>query len=210
MKDLIEQSKKCGQPLPCPLSYNDAEGIPDMYQPNFYAFYYGSFSEAAQIAWKMALVDAMPKPQEKIRRPNIMTTTKSEKNSSAPPSKPKRATRKSHFNKEMIIERLLEYYDKNGRLPTQLEIAITPELPSWTTISKFLGPKSEWGKQFALPPIEQALPAKKAASSAGKPSSSTKEVTVETAHYNKDNAEIIELKINLPDRTKPILVTLTI
>jgi len=50
MKLLVEKTIIAGHPL----TFDEAKQDAKMIQPNFYAFYYGSFQEAAQMAWGKA------------------------------------------------------------------------------------------------------------------------------------------------------------
>lgn len=44
---LIDKTKTLGHML----TFDEASTIPDMVEPNSYAFYFGSFSNAAKLAW---------------------------------------------------------------------------------------------------------------------------------------------------------------
>ena len=55
----------------------------------------------------------------------------------------------SHYTFENIKESIRKYYQQNGRLPGQRETGGIPELPSWSTLLKYLGPKSNWDRLIA-------------------------------------------------------------
>lgn len=212
------------------LSFDEASKIPEMYKPNYYAFYYGSFQEAARIAWKKAREINVPNTtspvlQEETFNPKATQNTEPELESSIPSPKRRKAGRKQHFTAETIIASIIEFYKANGRLPSQYDMMVDPEMPSWPTILKYIGPKSEWENHFELPPLEATPPAKESPSllnqqvlsmegsapPAEKPSDPPAEkVKIEASHRKEVDVYVIKLKITLPNRKNPVLVTLTI
>lgn len=107
------------------LTFEEASEDPRMIPPNSYAFYYGSYREAAQIAWQKA-------------RARLFQQDVHEKEG-----------KMSHYTFENIKESIRKYYQQNGRLPGQRETGSIPDLPSWTTLLKYLGPKSNWDRLIA-------------------------------------------------------------
>ena len=107
------------------LTFEEASEDPQMIPPNSYAFYYGSYREAAWIAWQKA----------KARLFQQSVHEKGEK--------------MSHYTFENIKRSIREYYQQNGRLPCQHDVQGDPGLPSWTTMLKHLGPKSGWNRLIA-------------------------------------------------------------
>lgn len=180
------------------LTFNEAMQDVEMIQPNFYAFYYGSFSEAAQIAWSkvetILLRDNHDDKEEKSTVPKYYTT-------------------------EEVRAKLAAYYDKHGRIPKQIEVMGDPELPSWFTMLKHLGPKTEWEKQVQafLSSTDQAECAPQ--DTDGKISVEVSEnipknngddmVKIETPEHCEGTGTTIEIRLTLPNR-KPISITLTV
>ena len=107
------------------LTFEEASEDPRMIPPNSYAFYYGSYREAAQIAWQKAKARLF---QQSIH---------------------KKEGKMPHYTFENIKESIRKYYQQNGRLPDQRETGGIPELPSWSTLLKYLGPKSNWDRLIA-------------------------------------------------------------
>ena len=168
MDKLMEQTSLAGHLL----SFDEAGKDPKMIQPNCYAFYFGSFSEAAKKAW-----DRLAKPSRQVVRPIKPIARPSRpvvkpNDQAAEPSKPtpksngekpsimtEQATRKRrgsvrspHYNYDRVKAQMMAFYDQHGRLPMQVEVVSNPELPSWTTLIKFLGPKTDWEEALSLPP----------------------------------------------------------
>ena len=123
MELLIKKTLAVGHPL----TFDEVRQDAKMIQPNFYAFYYGSFHEAAQIAWKKARTMLTGEIQLK----------KEEKEYMAP-----------RYTLEEIKKRLASYYKKYGTMPSQTAVTYNAELPSWSTLIKFLGPRSGWEEQI--------------------------------------------------------------
>ena len=226
MNILVKKTTEAGHLL----TFDEANSDLTMIQPNFYAFYYGSFSEAAQIAWKRATT-------------RLSRTAQSEK---------ERAYMSANYSFETIKGQLIDYYNEYGRLPTQSEIMSNPDFPSWTTMIKFLGPKSGWAQ--LLPPVAEAhtadLPSDELLNDghSKSPSSSdestvpaledetealaeqeivpvveptldtpdaptnlnTNDVKINTSKHQTEDAITIEVKLSLPHRDKPVLFTLTV
>ena len=236
MDRLIEKTLTAGHML----SFDEASDDPKMVKPNHYAFYYGSFNEASQAAWaKVKAIKAgkdqvepkrVPKPQRPIEREFPITQNPIEKK--APLSEPKRrrGRKSSHYTPEIVKAHLLAFYDRFGRLPTQTEVMTDPEMPSWVTLTKLLGPKSGWEQllpptpnkeeKHINPPTEQSddsLPSQDDDQSPTveeqEPITSEvkeNEVTIDATKYQGNGAIVVEVKISLPDREKPILITLTV
>ena len=236
MDKLIEKTLAAGHML----SFDEASSDPKMVKPNHYAFYYGSFMEASQAAWaKVRAIKAekdqpepkrAPKPQRPIERKFPITQKPIEKKAPTPEPKRRRGRRSSHYTPEMVKAHLLAFYDRFGRLPTQTEVMTDPEMPSWVTLTKLLGPKSGW--EQLLPPLsnkeEKPInpPTKQSDNSSPsqddnqspiaqeqKPITSEvkeNEVTIDASRYQGNGAIIVEVKISLPDKEKPILITLTV
>lgn len=196
---LVEKTISAGHLL----TFEETSDDPKMFRPNSYAFYYGSFGEAAQTAWRKAKTILSQKTKEPEEEKSEM------------------------FTFEEVKVQLIRYYKKHGRLPTQLEVMSDPNLPSWTTLNKFLGPKSEWGRY--IPSRARPLPQTNGSSNPSQPTSSlptqyrqplpvshpvisktTDDAILIEVSEQKDNGDvIIKAKISIPNREKPILVTLT-
>ena len=226
MNILVKKTTEAGHLL----TFDEASSDLAMIQPNFYAFYYGSFSEAAQKAWKRATVilsRATQLEKERIHMP-------------------------ANYSFETVKEQLVSYYNEHGRLPTQSEIMSNPDFPSWTTMIKFLGPKSGWAQ--LLPPVAEAhaadpssdeslidehrklplpsdektvpvsedeteVPAEQEIVPVMEPvpnapdapaNFNTDDVKINTSRHQAEDAITIEAKLSLPHRDKPVLFTLTV
>ena len=144
------------------LTFSEAAADPDMVTPNSYAYYFGSFSEAAKQAWQK--VGAMARSgvltENACKLINSYCNKPSEKgvNQMSEIIKSKRGGKKPQYSIAELEAKLKDFYAKNGRLPTQTDVRkYNSGLPAWGTMIKFLGPKSSWldiveGKPVVTPP----------------------------------------------------------
>ena len=186
MDRLIEKTKSAKH---C-LSFDEASKDPEMYQPNSYAYYFGSFTEAARTAWNM-----VKSGQSVTRKKPIQPTTLTALTDTA-----KKRGRKPRHTFEEIAALLLEFYQQNGRLPTQTEVACEPDWPCWPTMVKHLGPRSGWEERLSLLSKKVPLVVTKTEEDG---------VKVETSHHTENDTSIITVKVIIPNREKPFLITLT-
>ena len=206
------------------LTFEEARDDPDMIKPNSYAFYFGSFTMAAEIAWS------------EVRREigeGVKDLVKTEDG------------RGKRYTIVDVRDALLNFYKKTGKLPTQSDARRNNMLPSWTILVKHLGPKSGWqkivdnvepvsipyqegnqSKSFdeSVAVITDACEAEdfsteekvigdfcvKDESTETSSSSEDEQIKVETSEQKDNESAAIEMKITLPDREKPILITLKV
>lgn len=226
MDRLIEKTMTTGHML----SFDEASSDPKMVKPNHYAFYYGSFSEASQAAWAKVKAIKLGNNVQSEPKQTPIPQKPIEKKAPLPEPKRRRGHRTARFTSEMVKAHLLAFYDRFGRLPTQTEVMSDPEMPSWVTLTKLLGPKSGWKQLLppssneeekpTNPPIEESNGSSPIKEDNRSPieqeqesiTSETKEneVKIDASKYQGDDAIIVEVKISLPDKKKPILITLTV
>ena len=116
-------------------TFSEVNEDEDMPMANDYAYYYGSFTQAAKEAWHQVETG-------NISSNEISKTAKEEVKKMA-----KRAS------KEKIIKTLRDFSEKNLRLPTNLEIEtlrdLNPEAcPGPMAVRKYLGKKGTWSAQL--------------------------------------------------------------
>ena len=243
---LIEKTKILGHML----TFTEASEDPEMVQPNNYAFYFGSFGEAAKIAWRRAkppdsspdgLTEYGSKVVEALRKTRQLTGKpyRREVNWMSEFKERKRRVKGVRWTMQEARDALSEFYKQFDRLPSQEDVKHSDILPSWGVLAKYLGPKSEWqaiidGENVATTTeAKDPLPVCDALSvdvddadiqedetpSPGleAPPNITEEppqqddcVEVETSQKGQGDLVTIELKITLPGREKPVLVTLTV
>lgn len=149
---LVEKTISAGHML----SFQEASSDPEMVQPNNYAFYFGSFSDAAKIAW----LKARPSINGQIGsvEPTLKTATmsgKTHQHTEIPRRKEviwmseskeeKQKGKGARYTVEEIKSILVDFYSRTKRLPSQKDAQeYSSGLPSWGTLIKFLGPKSGW------------------------------------------------------------------
>ena len=255
---LVERTEKLGHML----SFAEATEDPEMVQPNNYAFYFGSFGEAAKIAWRKAklpnkssdgLTEYGRKVVESLRKTRQLTGKpyRREVNWMSELQKREYKGKNARYNVETVKESLVDFYNRTGRLPNQSDTRkYDSGLPSWGTMIKFLGPKKSWiavvggtdtktvsqeneaitevvtteipttpnvatgrtdtEEATTSTPQEETVVVDPPETSFAVPQQSNDGVKVETAHQEQDNLVTIEVKITLPDREKPVLITLTV
>ena len=250
---LIEKTKACGHML----TFAEASADPEMVQPNSYAYYFGSFSEAAKIAWRRArtsisdlsgLTEQGVKTVEALKKIRQITGEpyRREVNWMSEFQEKGHKGKGARYTIEEVKEALVSFYNRTGKLPGQNDTKkYDSGLPSWGTLTRFLGPKSGWkaiiGGADATPvpqenvAIAESIPATSnaiveeenvegVAASSPQEETATAEtsdlpsavpqsdddVKVETVQQKRDNLVTIEVKITLPDREKPVFVTLTV
>lgn len=128
------------------LSFREACEDPELIDPNNYAFYFGSFGEAAKIAWKRATNPQRGnKPTDsKIELPPSSNTHQGGFNQTRNkhPQKPRSRTGKYTYRE--IKKLLVDFYKENDRLPKQAEVMSNPNMPCWATLYRILGDREEW------------------------------------------------------------------
>lgn len=253
MKMLVEKTRDVGHVL----SFREACEDPDMIDPNNYAFYFGSFREAAKLAWKEA--NGNPQGETNTSQPSTVQIIPNSKKSlpkdqpNRPPtssgvnmelpltdleieqfeaedylddepyesdsldssqylelsSSNKKKSRTQKYTREQLKGQIIAFYRRNGRMPSQTDVASDPNMPSWATLYKHLGHKSEWVKLIpqelreepSLSDVTQA-PSEQVSEGGG--------VRIITSHRWRGNALFVEVAINRPDRIDPILITLSV
>lgn len=251
---LIEKTKTLGHML----TSTEASEDPEMVQPNNYAFYFGSFSEAAKIAWRRAkppssssggLTEYGRKVVEALRKTRQLTGKpyRREVNWMSEFQEREHRGKGARYTVEEVKKALVDFYNRTGKLPNQNDTRkYDSGLPSWGTLTRFLGPKSGWmaivdGADIAFVsqenaaitqsasatsddaadeatiektvvdgPQDEAMTAESSSETSSTTSQSDDTIKVETTHQEEDNFVTIEVKITLPDREKPVLVTLTV
>lgn len=153
MNLLVEKTKALGRML----TFADASNDPEMVQPNNYAYYFGSFGQAAEIAWRRArssnssssgLVEQRRKPAEATKpiyqiskepcrkEVNCMDVVQEEK---------QRKGKGARYTAKEVKSALVAFYNRTKRLPSPKDAQkYDSGLPSWGTMIKFLGPKAGW------------------------------------------------------------------
>lgn len=154
MKMLVDKTRTVGHML----SFREARDDPEMADPNNYAFYFGSFNEAAQIAWKKAqkIQQKTDTSGSSIIIPNShqpISGATSKSTGTCPAKTPKQSKttfrssgRPQQYSYEQLRDKIIAFYRRNGRLPTQEDVSSDPSLPSWATLYKHLGKSSGWGQ----------------------------------------------------------------
>lgn len=141
MNYLIEKTKLAGHQL----SFTEAKEDPDMIQPNDFAWYFGSFNEAARKAW-----DAVMAEQVRMTDDSLETKKNRRKNNLKgvyTMSNKKRGGKSPMYSSEELQVKLKAFYEKFGKLPSPMDAGrYDSGLPSYTTLVKYLGPRSEWDK----------------------------------------------------------------
>lgn len=242
------------------LTREEVKSDPEMAPPNTFAFYFGSFGEAANKAWRMVRTHQMPlgngeqfgrrsiaqgtMPRPVTRKPFRLPAPKEKASAPVPaeldaPVNSQRINQQETSQQDKIITQLTEYYLKHHKLPSKNDRDCDPNLPSYTTIHRCIGPKRDWliviRRKIASDPklserFTASTDAKKTStdvttgvarsertSGAGlvpqsKPSEAAgqdKDVHVETSYQVDDDNYIVKMKIVLPGREKPILVTVS-
>lgn len=228
------------------LSFIEASNDPEMVQPNSYAFYFGSFDEAAGIAWLRARPpnsgsDGLTDKGRKLVRAlkEIRQTTgkpyRREVNWMSEPQETKNKGKGSRYTIEEVKAVLVDFYNRTKRLPVQKDTQkYNSGLPSWGTMIRFLGPKSGWqgivdsakaSPAPEEPPIAEDTPqdivvdedvSKEVVAEAPEEalvvtsSNDGNDAQVKTTHKVQGNLAIVDIKITLPGREQPILVTLAV
>lgn len=149
---LVEKTKALGRML----TFADASEDPEMVQPNNYAYYFGSFGNAAEIAWRRVrppnsvlgglteqgrkLVKALKRTHQAIEKP-----CGREVNRMAMVQEEKQKGKGARYTAEEVKIALMDFYNRTGRLPGLKDTQrYDSGLPSWGTMIKFLGPKANW------------------------------------------------------------------
>jgi len=256
---LVEKTISAGHML----SFQEASNDPEMVQPNNYAFYFGSFNEAARIAWLRAkppnsnsdglteqgrkLAKALKETRQVTGKPyrrevNWMSEFKGSEHKG-------KGTR---YTTEQVREKLIDFYERTGRLPKQSDIADSSNgLPSWPALVNHLGPKTGWqaivdeqntdstpetedcsseitasyapeednieetsegcGRDTKddkkEPPTEDMTEPPQQGDQA---STEDEDIKIYTSQQERDNVVTVDIKITLPDREKPVFITLTV
>ena len=141
------------------LSFKEASEDPEMVKPNSYAFYFGSFSDAARTAWYKAKANLTKLSVISSRSLEEFTHKGGETMSEIQQKKHK--GKGSRYTIEEVKKVLVNFYERTGRLPTQDDAReYDSGLPSWNTLIKFLGPKTGWADIVGTRNIDQATEAK--------------------------------------------------
>ena len=133
-----------------------------------------------------------------------------------------------------VKELLMDFYKQKGRLPTQKEVVSRQyNLPNINTIYKYFGPKKDWeaillngvipqdpheDQELAPTPDEPITKESEdvveeqdyVPTPPEEPTEETPDVVVETTSEKQETIVTIEIKITLPDREKPVLISLTV
>lgn len=235
---LVRKSELAGHQL----SFEEAKADPEMISPNEFAFYFGSFLEAAEQAW------------DQVRHAMLQMENEQKGNDGSKllggneymDSKANRRGKQSRYSIAELKFKLKQYFEQNGRLPTQAEVCADEDLPSYATLIKHLGPRSSWD-EIVRKKDSDDVPAdtdisnnrlcagceedeksividtssiKKELSDDSDEQINTsleqegpsgeEDLKVETVKKENDGIIKIEMKISVPDREKPIFITLGI
>ena len=145
-KLLEEKAKKLGH-VP---TFAEVEEDPKMPPPNSYAYYHGSFREAAQTAWQRMqrkkreserAAQAQPPQTEQIIRTQLQPKKE---------VKIKKRWGRSRISDEKVKTMVVDFYEKHGRLPKVSDARGNPELPCWPVIVRTLGPKESWIEKLGI------------------------------------------------------------
>ena len=149
---LVEKTKALGHML----TFAEASADPEMVQPNNYAYYFGSFGEAAAIAWRRArspnsgsggLTDHGCKAVEALKQHHQIMGRPygKEVNWMSEFLENERRDKGVRYSAEQVKQILIDFHQRTGRLPKQTDVADRSNgLPSWTAMINHLGPKSGW------------------------------------------------------------------
>ena len=205
MKMLIDKTRDVGHLL----SFREACEDPNMIDPNNYAFYFGSFREAAELAWrkvsesKLDQCEAEDNLDEADDNYFLDDIPKRSESGSR-----KKDPRNQKYTREQVKGKLIAFYRRNGRMPTKVDVESDPDMPSWATLHKHFGYKSEWVKLIPQELRDRSSPLRVIQVTPGQVSEDG--VKIITSHHWQGNDLFVEIKINRPDRINPILITLTV
>lgn len=171
-----------------------------------------------------------PKPSQVID--SLPETEVRQMDETQPKGKNRRTKRYSVFE---VKELLMDFYKQKGRLPTQKEVVSRQyNLPNINTIHKYFGPKKDWeaillngvipqdpheGQELAPPTPDEPITKESedvveeqdyVPTPPEEPTEETSDVVVETTSEKQEAIVTIEVKITLPDREKPVLISLTV
>lgn len=213
MNLLIEKTKILGHML----TFTEASEDPEMVQPNNYAFYFSSFSEAAKIAWSRAKPpDSSPdglteygcKVAEALRKTHKLTGKpyRREVIWMSEFKEEKQKGKGARYTVEEVKSILVDFYSRTKRLPSQKDAQeYSSGLPSWGTLIKFLGPKSGWQAiiDSGQPIVGSEMPSATTEEEADLQSDSEATVIDEFSETTEpvDNAEPIESDSGMPAAT---------
>lgn len=215
------------------LTFKEASMDPEMVEPNNFAFYFGSFSESAQKAWREAqAILARGYSQDELEALASEIEPRETKGGGR--------SMQVHYDYETVKQKLITFYRRNGRLPSQVETMGNSDLPAYATLLRYLGPKKGWMDIVNSEPApgvkmstddkatdekphlkpnsnsvetDNPVQIKALASSteeADKTTSTESEANVETRTHQDGKKVTIEMKITFPEREEPILITLTV
>lgn len=195
---LVEKTISAGHML----SFKEVSEDPEMVCPNNYAFYFGSFSEAANITWRRAKSSSGSSgslfEQNHGLTKGLMQAYQTAKPHRKEVSWMSELQEKEHKGKssrytaEEVKKALVDFYNRTGKLPNQNDTRrYDSGLPSWGTLIRFLGPKSGWNTIISGTDIA-SVPQKNASiveSMSTAPNILAEETTTEEAAINNPQEE---------------------
>lgn len=231
MRMLTDKTRAVGHMV----TFKEASEDPDMVNPNNYAFYFGSYGEAAKRAWnrvknsqpnddtsELNAVRPIPVIHKPISdQPRNNFKLKSFARSSTHSAKThNNAGRPREYTYEQIKDSVVAFYKEHGRFMTRSEVLkIGDKFPSWATICNYLGPKSKWLNlvpqsirdevmQRTAQTVNDFVDAK--ADEAPPGVTSEEKPIVDMQYHMKKDALTIELNIMKPGHADSITITLTV
>ena len=162
---LVEKTRAAGHML----TFKELSNDPRMFRLYFYSKYFVSFEHATALAWEKAqhsipVEKSISKPKSvqpviKEERRNVIVNSTS---INLRPQKPLSSkelkgmqNRSKPYTREEIVQAMVSYYQRTGKIPTQSTANPWHNLPSYYTIKKFLGSHEGW-KEIILNEINQA------------------------------------------------------
>lgn len=130
-----------------PASFSEVEDCPYTPHANDYAFYFGSFSEAAHQAYNDVLLAKRHGSKELLLQQKEVTKMK--QSNVAANNHEKTPSSKPRYEYESLLKIMVEFYEETGRVPKQLEVrAADGRFPAWRTLTRYLGPREIWEEQI--------------------------------------------------------------
>lgn len=164
---LVEKTRTAGHLL----TFKDASLDTGMFRLYHYTKYFVTFEKAAETAWRTVQSEKTednvklkfePQPVSKLTKPGHVIIKDDhpvvKKHDEDEYEKGGHKMRDYKRYKPGDIEAIvLEFYRKYGRLPEQKDTGTYRNLPSWSTLVKYLGPSRNWKRNFGLDTEEEIV-----------------------------------------------------
>ncbi|MBQ6130521.1 hypothetical protein IJI72_02440 [Candidatus Saccharibacteria bacterium] len=223
LKPLTETAARLNRPP----SFAEVLADPDLPPPNTYSFYYGSYAAAATAAYNAYRSGGLARDGSESAPENP-----------APRKRRKLMNhkRRNYWSKPLVLDCVKRYYEAHGKIPSTAEASADSTLPSYTTLKQHLGPHSTWlaqvlavsetGSEIAPETTDTANESTEVAESTvykltaeavePEPSDLAAEITTdatvevrEASARETDDTTTIELKLQIPGHSRPVLLSVT-